>query len=126
MENKGEVDQYPEILENLEILESPQTVENKGEADHLLEILENLQSGSKTCHSTKKFPRINFPKYVISTSTRKFPGINVLFQLGDVNFTIFGDLPLGFVLALRSQLKNSFELIFEICHLTFNLKAFWN
>ena len=29
-------------------------------------------------------------------------------------------------LAVRSQLENSFELIFEICHLTFNLKMFWN
>ena len=32
-------------------------------------------------------------------------------------------VPLNF-LALRSQLKNSFKLIFEICHLTFNLKCF--
>ena len=31
-----------EILENLEILESPQSVENNGESDHLLGILENL------------------------------------------------------------------------------------
>ena len=28
--------------------------------------------------------------------------------------------------AVRSQLENSFELIFEICHLTFNFKLFWN
>ena len=31
--------------------------------------LATLQSGSKTCHSTKKVPRINFPKYVIPIST---------------------------------------------------------
>ena len=62
----------------------------------------SVQSGSKTCHSTKKFPRINFPKYVISISTRKFLGIDCLFQLGDVNWTIFGDLPLGFVVGCPS------------------------
>ena len=32
-----------EILETLEILESPSSVENKGESDHLLEIPENLE-----------------------------------------------------------------------------------
>ena len=31
------------ILENLEILEDPQTLENKAESDHFLEILENLE-----------------------------------------------------------------------------------
>ena len=61
-----------------------------------------LQSGSKTCHSTKKFPRLNFPKYVISVSTRKLTGIIFLFQLGDVNWTIFGDIPLGFVVGCPS------------------------
>ena len=34
---------FSEILENLEILENPQTVENKGEADYFLQILENLE-----------------------------------------------------------------------------------
>ena len=34
---------FPEIPENLEILENSQTVENKGESDHFLEILENLE-----------------------------------------------------------------------------------
>ena len=33
---------FLEILEDLEILESPQTVENKEESNHLLEIPENL------------------------------------------------------------------------------------
>ena len=56
----------------------------------------------QTCHSTKQIPRINFPKYVISISTRKFPGINFVFQLGDVNWTILGELPLGFVLGCHS------------------------
>ena len=91
-----------------------------------------LQSGSKTCHSTKKVPRTNFPKYVISTSTRKFPGI-IFISIGRCQLDDFRGSPPGFCcgvplnfLALRSQLKNSFELIFAICHLTFNLKVFWN
>ena len=33
-----------ENLEDLEILENPQTVENKRESDHFLEILENVES----------------------------------------------------------------------------------
>ena len=35
--------------------------------------------------------------------------------------SIFGNL-----LTVRSQLKCSFELVFKICHLIFNLKLFWN
>ena len=35
---------FLEILENLEILESPQTLENKRESDHFLEILEIFES----------------------------------------------------------------------------------
>ena len=39
---------FPEILENLEIqnleiLDNPQTVENKGDSDHFLEVLEHLE-----------------------------------------------------------------------------------
>ena len=46
---KGVFSENPflEILENLEILETPenpQTVENKGESDHFLEILKNLEN----------------------------------------------------------------------------------
>ena len=33
-----------ENVETLEILENPQTVENKGETDNFLEILENLET----------------------------------------------------------------------------------
>ena len=31
------------LLQNIEILENPQTVEKQGESDHILEILENLE-----------------------------------------------------------------------------------
>ena len=81
----------------------------------------SLQSGSKTCHSTKKFPGINFPKYVISQFQQKnsqeliSPNMSSQFQLensaellfislGDVNWTIFEklQLPVGFVLGCPS------------------------
>ena len=55
-----------------------------------------LQSGSKTCHSTKKFSGINFPKYVISISTRKFPGINFFFSRGRCQLDDFRGTPLEF------------------------------
>ena len=42
--------------------------------------LPELQSGSETSHSTENFRGINFPKCVISISTRKFLGINSYFN----------------------------------------------
>ena len=44
---KGVLSEEPsflEILENLEILQNPQTLENKGESDHFLEILDNSEN----------------------------------------------------------------------------------
>ena len=41
---------------------------------------ETTVRGSKTCHSTKKFRRINFPKYVISISAWKCSSIDCFFN----------------------------------------------
>ena len=47
----------------------------------------DIQSGSKTCHSTKKFPGINIPKYIISISTRIVASFSAKRWRGDLLFS---------------------------------------
>ena len=53
--------EIPEKFENLEILESHQSVENRGEWDHFLEILENLDFGDSGDSSSEKTPFVVTP-----------------------------------------------------------------
>ena len=55
---KGSFQKSPflDILENVEILENPQTVENKGESNQFLEIIENLE-----ILEILEFPRVKRP-----------------------------------------------------------------
>ena len=59
---------FLEILENLEILDNPQTVENKGESDPFLETLENLE----IYQGGKRNPNPNFLVRIFSSGVGVF------------------------------------------------------
>ena len=91
-----------------------------------------LQSGSKTCHSTKKFPRISSPNMSSQLQLENSPELIFYFNWemsigrfsGNSPWVLFWGVPQ--FSGGQISTKKFFELIFEICHLAFNLKLFWN
>ena len=88
-----------------------------------------IQSGSKTCHSTKPLPRMNFPKYVISIQVENSSEL-IFIAIGRCQLDDFWGTPPGLFWGVPQfsgaeiSTNKSFELFFEIYHLTFNLKLF--